>query len=61
MAEMRLYIEVVQLSGNTYFWRLRDNNNVFARSSNIDTRDLIMNEAERIAECLTLDIIVYER
>lgn len=58
---LELYISVVQLQGSTYFWVLLSKDKQYARSSNIDKKEIIMAEALEVANCLELKVIVDER
>jgi len=59
---MTLYIEVVQLSSETYFWFLKDGPKIVAESYNIDEREVIVEEAETLRNKLKLPpILISER
>ncbi len=58
---LELYIEVIQLQGKTYFWALLGKDKQYARSSNIDKKEIIMTEALELAETLNLEVVVNER
>jgi len=56
-----LYIEVIQLHGTIYFWALLGKDKQYARSSDIDEKEIIMAEALEVAERFGLEVIVNER
>jgi len=58
---LNLYIEVIQLQGSTYFWALLGKDKQYARSSNINEKEIIMTEALELAERLELEVVVNER
>lgn len=55
------YIEIVQLNGKRYFWLLKNGKEALARSRKIEPKDVIEQEAEKVAAAFDLPIIVNER
>jgi len=59
---VKLYIEVIQLSAETYFWFLKDGEKKVASSEKITEREVIIEEAELLTkELKLLPIVINER
>lgn len=52
---------IIQLSRNAYFWGLKKEGELIARSRNIDEKDLIETEVDEIAKDFELPVFVEER
>jgi len=54
-------IAIIELSKDAYFWVLKKEGEVVARSKNIDKKDLIETEADEIGKDFELPVFVEER
>ena len=60
-AKKDLRIEIVQQSGKIYFWALMHEDVQLAHSRNIDYKEIIEPEADKVAAQLGLPVVVNER
>jgi len=60
-ARKDLRIEIIQMSGNIYYWALMCKDVQLAHSREIDAKDIIEPEADAVAVQLNLPVVMNER